>query len=89
MSLRGGHTDVIKTGKSRDATKLVTKPMQQDIVTLAWSPNGRYICSAGLDNQLIIWDVEKKSAVRKYTSPVELSDVCWHPRENELAFVSS
>ncbi|KAI9313959.1 WD40-repeat-containing domain protein [Dichotomocladium elegans] len=57
-----------------------------DITTLAWSPNGTYLCTAGADNQILVWDVEKKEIVAKRDSSGIVSGLAWHPSANQLAF---
>ena len=34
-----------------------------------FSPNGKYLLSVGLDGNTIIWDVDKKKVMRKYSAP--------------------
>jgi transducin (beta)-like 1 len=36
---------------------------------IRWSPNGKLLLSVGLDCNTILWDIEKKKAVRKYPAP--------------------
>ncbi|KAG0176929.1 hypothetical protein DFQ29_005463 [Apophysomyces sp. BC1021] len=60
-----------------------------DVITLAWSPNGQYLASTAMDNQVIIWNVSKKAIVRKYITAVHCTGISWHPTSNELAFTDA
>ena len=37
-----------------------------DITTLAWSPNGALLLSAGSDRKLIVWDTKTQKIVARY-----------------------
>ncbi|KAF7727677.1 hypothetical protein EC973_007232 [Apophysomyces ossiformis] len=60
-----------------------------DVITIAWSPNGHYLASTGVDNQLIIWSTSKRSIVRRYYTAVQCTGVAWHPMSNELTFADA
>lgn len=40
------------------------------------------------DKQLIIWDAKNKKMVRKTIVVTAITDIAWHPTENQLIFVS-
>lgn len=40
------------------------------------------------DKLLIIWDVKKKKMVRKAIVVASITEIAWHPEENQLVFVN-
>eukprot|EP00941_MAST-03F_sp_MAST-3F-sp1_P001830 g1830.t1 len=55
---------------------------------IAWSPNGLYICTAGLgDNQVLLWDCEQRDSIGKYRSDAQVCGIAWNPCENSFATI--
>lgn len=66
-------------------TKLEAKHTKE--VTMAsWSPNGRYLCSAGLDKQLFLWDVSSGDDLDRYKVDGDsfICDIAWSPLANTV-----
>ncbi|KAJ1932820.1 DNA polymerase alpha accessory factor Mcl1, partial [Linderina macrospora] len=61
----------------------------KQVTCLAWSANGRYMASVGLDNKVVVWDVQARTAVLTHKSQQELCQVDWNPTANMLAFTDS
>ena len=38
----------------------------KEVTMASWSPNGRYLCSAGLDTQLFVWDLSDGVSLDRY-----------------------
>ncbi|KAI8328666.1 WD40-repeat-containing domain protein [Blakeslea trispora] len=57
----------------------------QNVLAIAWSPNGYYIASAAEDNSVVIWDTQTKKAVRSEIVATPVTSMSWSPSENELA----
>lgn len=36
----------------------------EDVLDLRWSPNSRFLVSAGMDKRIFVWNVEKKYHVK-------------------------
>lgn len=55
------------------------------ISSIAWSPDGKFLASAGWDNTLKIWSVEGKllHTLKGHSAPV--ASVTWSPDGNEIA----
>jgi chromosome transmission fidelity protein 4 len=58
-----------------------------NVITLAWSPNGRYLASSADDNSFVIWDLNtRKSIVMEITS-AQITGIAWSFTENEITIV--
>ncbi|EDV20225.1 uncharacterized protein TRIADDRAFT_32433 [Trichoplax adhaerens] len=58
------------------------------ISTLVWSPNGKYLASAGDDGVIIIWNVSREEVIDKVTHDknLKITGLSWHPSANEIAY---
>lgn len=45
---------------------------------------GLYAATAGEDKVIGIWDMAKCQCIRKESSIAIITDLCWHPKENEI-----
>eukprot|EP00743_Colponemidia_sp_Colp-15_P005428 GILK01005834.1.p1 GENE.GILK01005834.1~~GILK01005834.1.p1 ORF type:complete len:1072 (+),score=257.64 GILK01005834.1:57-3218(+) len=52
-----------------------------------WSPNGNYLATAGLDQQLILWDSTTKQSVDRFKVDTILVGVSWNPTANAIAVI--
>ncbi|KAK4098205.1 WD40 repeat-like protein [Parathielavia hyrcaniae] len=59
-----------------------------DITSIAWSPNGALLASAGKDKKLLIWQVKDQTVIARYEYP-NVIDVAWHPTKNLASFTTS
>ena len=55
--------------------------------SLAWSPNGRYIVSAAGDQQVLLWDVESKQDIMRFSGNALPSAIAWSPVANAFCVV--
>ena len=60
-----------------------------DVTTVAWSPNGQYIATAGIfSNRIHIWDVKRRAIVKEMAleaSGKHEHDLAWSPQGDYLA----
>lgn len=54
---------------------------------VAFSPNGRYLATTGLDNQVMIWDLSSKETIHRCKTENVISGLAWNPKANTLAMV--
>jgi len=66
-------------------------PHGANIHVMAWSPNSKYLATAGADGTLNIWDIpnnlgkSKPDPIQTLTSGVEITAVVWSPDGTQLA----
>ncbi|CAO3696706.1 unnamed protein product [Rhizopus stolonifer] len=60
----------------------------ETVSTFSWSPNGYYMATTSNDKLLIIWDVKNKKIVRKAIVLTAITEIAWHPQENQLVFAN-
>lgn len=49
---------------------------------------GLYLVTAGMDQALVLWDVNERKALEKRLLPGCATGVAWHPANNELAVIT-
>lgn len=54
---------------------------------LAWSLNGKYIATSGIDRQVLIWDVDKKQDIERQKFDDGICCMAWKPHGNALAVI--
>ncbi|CAG8976365.1 hypothetical protein HYALB_00006138 [Hymenoscyphus albidus] len=59
-----------------------------DITTLAWSPNGAMMASAGKDGKILLWDTKTQKIIANYDYP-NVMDMSWHPVKNLFSFTNT
>ncbi|KAI8057496.1 WD40-repeat-containing domain protein [Thamnidium elegans] len=57
----------------------------QEIITMAWSPNGYYLATTSRDNILVVWDTKTKLQVRSEVNSTSITGLAWSPTLNQLA----
>ncbi|HEU0002536.1 MAG TPA: serine/threonine-protein kinase [Ktedonobacteraceae bacterium] len=60
-----------------------------EVNTLAWSPDGRYIASAGNDNSVLVWETSTRNVItcfQAHTDSVQM--VAWSPDGKHIASAS-
>ena len=54
---------------------------------IRYSPNGRYMATAGLDKKVLVWDVASGEVLASTRANAPLCNMRWHPKENQLALI--
>lgn len=68
----------------------VLRGHNEDVVDLSWSPSGHYILSGSVDNEAIVWDVEKGTrAFYLAGHNGYIHGVAWDPLNDYLATLST
>lgn len=58
------------------------------ITTLAWSPNGAMLASAGKDGKVLLWETKTQKIIANYDYP-NVMDLSWHPTKNLFSFTNT
>src|SRR5579859_4989671 len=57
--------------------------------TVAWSPDGRSLASAGDDNSVLVWDAVSKNILTRFQAHTDaIKDVAWSPDGKHIASAS-
>lgn len=59
----------------------------QSVCFVAWSLNGKYVATSGLDRQVLIWDVVKKQDIERQKFDEGICCMAWKPHGNALAVI--
>ncbi|MCJ1260637.1 hypothetical protein MMC22_000499 [Lobaria immixta] len=59
-----------------------------DITSLAWSPNGALLLSAGSDRKILLWETKTQKILARYDYS-NVANLAWHPYENIVSFTTS
>ena len=59
----------------------------KEVSLVAWSRNGQYFATAGLDRQVFVWQRSTSESLDRYKADAVPTDLAWSPRDNALAFV--
>ncbi|MCJ1422980.1 hypothetical protein MMC29_000861 [Sticta canariensis] len=59
-----------------------------DITSLAWSPNGALLLSAGSDRKILLWETKTQKVLARYDYS-NVTNLAWHPYENIVSFTTS
>lgn len=64
----------------------------QEITTLAFSPNGRYLCSTAADGGIIVWDTTTRHPIaREKNEKGVITSLAWRPGSgsNSISYIDS
>ncbi len=64
----------------------------QQLLSLAWSPNGEHLASGGLDGTLRLWNPDSGAEVARMGNPSlnsHINSISWHPGGSQLACATS
>ncbi|OAQ80348.1 chromosome segregation protein (SepB) [Purpureocillium lilacinum] len=59
-----------------------------DVTSIAWSPNGAMLATAGKDGKVLVWETKSQSVIQRYDYSNVL-DLAWHPTSNIFSFTTS
>lgn len=59
-----------------------------DVTTLAWSPNGAILASAGKDKKILLWETKTQSVIARLDY-ADVMDIAWHSKDNIVSFTNS
>lgn len=59
-----------------------------DVTTLAWSPNGAILASAGKDKKIVLWETKTQNVIARLDY-ANVMDIAWHPTNNLVSFTNS
>jgi WD40 repeat protein/serine/threonine protein kinase len=62
-----GLDGTVKVWSSKGSLIVRLKGHKASLRTIAFSPDGRWLASAGVENRVILWDVDRAQAIREYT----------------------
>lgn len=57
----------------------------ENVITMAWSPNGYYLATSSQDKLLVIWDTKTKTKVSSNVNSSYVTGLAWSPDANQLA----
>ena len=60
-----------------------------DVAFVAWSPNGKYLFTAGSDDAACVWDVAAKKVVGRIKHDTVVCGAAWRAEGNALALVDA
>lgn len=78
----------VKDGKATPKLKLTLpsrKGVLSSVKTFAFSPDGKWLASTGLDRKIILWDVAKASKAREWAVTLEPRALMFAPDSRHLA----
>ncbi len=61
----------------------------QDIETIEWSPDSRYVASGGKDGRVIIWDVKEGSKSREIKVENEVVSISWSSDDKYMLIITT
>ena len=64
-----------------------TKGHTDNVVLVAWSPNGKYLLTSGKDSVVAVWDVAAKKVVSRLSHEGIVCGAAWRAEGNAVAMV--
>ncbi|ORX57544.1 WD40 repeat-like protein [Hesseltinella vesiculosa] len=61
---------------------------KNDIMAVAWSPDGQYLAAGGKHKQISIWDIAKRKIFAQKNAGSDVTALAWHPHRHDLAYAT-
>ena len=68
-------------------TSMLLNGHSKEVSLVAWSPNGQYLATGGLDKQIFLWQLNIADSLDRYRADSVPNDLMWSPKDNALAFL--
>ncbi|KAI3431740.1 hypothetical protein D9Q98_004782 [Chlorella vulgaris] len=89
LAAPGIENDIVLYERMSWAAAITLSGQHSGMVSLlAFSSNGLYLLSAGLDKALVLWDVNEQECLVKAELPGLATGLAWHPTRNEVAVIT-
>ncbi|TIB08986.1 hypothetical protein E3P92_03605 [Wallemia ichthyophaga] len=86
---RASDIAIIDTSTYRKIGSLSHDGHTADVSEVEWSPNGRYLASAGRDGNVLVWSIDDRRVIAKTKAESLVTAFAWHPTENVLSFIDT
>ncbi len=85
VTSRSSSQSIKEIVKQRSTTSIWTKHTHQEVYAVTWSPNGKFIASAGADKLIQRWEVSTGRKLADYHASSKVYALAWSPDEKYIA----